>query len=311
MKTILNKADYSDVILCGSADEAFKVMEECDVDLILMDVMMPGVDGIEACRRINEKKEMLDIPIIMVTAKDDREHLQRAFSVGALDYVTKPFDKVELLARVRSALKLKCEMDKRKARERELEEMTRKLEKANAQLRRLSSVDGLTGVANRRTFDETLSQELKRAVRSRQPISLVMIDVDYFKLFNDTYGHQKGDDCLKSIAGVLKTLLKRPGDLPARYGGEEFACILAGTSSEGASKIVSEIQESLGQLNIPHEGSPYGVVTISAGIVTAIPDMNITPQEIIRYADEALYMAKRGGRNAFEIIDITKNKEEG
>ncbi|RME65778.1 MAG: response regulator, partial [Nitrospirae bacterium] len=130
IKTILNKEGYRDILLCSSAEEAFRVLDTQSIDLILMDVMMPGMDGIEACRQIQKNKDLLDIPIIMVTAKDDKEYLQEAFSAGALDYVTKPFDKVELLARVRSALKLKEEMDRRKARERELEELTKELAKA-------------------------------------------------------------------------------------------------------------------------------------------------------------------------------------
>ncbi len=243
IKTLLNNAGYKDVIVCGSAEEAIKILEGKKIDLILMDIMMPGIDGIEACRMINSRVNLLDIPIIMVTAKDDIEYLKLAFAAGALDYVTKPFNKIELLARVRSALKLKHEMDNRKSKEIELKKITQQLAELNAKLQRLSSLDGLTGIPNRRTFDEVLEIELKRAVRNKSPISLIMLDIDHFKLFNDTYGHLKGDDCLKEIAKVLQNSLKRPGDLVARYGGEEFACILPNTDREGAKSVAEKIRK--------------------------------------------------------------------
>ncbi|RMG73826.1 MAG: diguanylate cyclase [Nitrospirae bacterium] len=301
IETILSKAGHKDVLTCSSVSEALKILEDREVDLILMDVLMPEIDGIEACRLIKRNKDLLDIPIIMVTAKDDMEYLQQAFSAGALDYITKPFNRIELLARVRSALKLKQEMDKRKARERELEQMAKALEEANERLKRLSSLDGLTGIANRRVFDETLEAELKRAKRQKSPISLILIDVDYFKLYNDSYGHIKGDECLKKIADVLSGALKRAGDLAARYGGEEFACILANTDVEGALGMAEKICAGVRALKIPHERSPFGIVTVSIGIASLIPSKSLTVERLINCADTALYRAKRDGKNQIKV----------
>ncbi len=301
IETILSKAGHKDVLTCSSVSEALKILQDREVDLILMDVLMPEIDGIEACRLIKRNKDLLDIPIIMVTAKDDMEYLQQAFSAGALDYITKPFNRIELLARVRSALKLKQEMDKRKARERELEQMAKALEEANERLKRLSSLDGLTGIANRRVFDETLEAELKRAKRQKSPISLILIDVDYFKLYNDSYGHIKGDECLKKIADVLSGALKRAGDLAARYGGEEFACILANTDVEGALGMAEKICAGVRALKIPHERSPFGIVTVSIGIASLIPSKSLTVERLINCADTALYRAKRDGKNQIKV----------
>src|SRR5262249_39204252 len=235
---------YTNLLMAASAQEAFTQLGMDDpartgtaIDLILMDILLPGMDGLEACRRIKADDRFRDLPIIIVTSLTEVSNLESAYAAGAMDYLTKPFNKIELLVRLRSALTLKREMDCRKSREKELLQVMQQLEAANRQLQRLSYLDGLTGIANRRHFDALLDQEWKRAARESLPLSLILIDVDWFKKYNDTYGHQSGDDCLKQVAETLSGTLRRPGDLVARYGGEEFVVILANTAAAGAVEV--------------------------------------------------------------------------
>jgi len=309
IENILKKAGYNDILTAESATNAFKILDmdnsrgvETGVDLILMDIVMPGIDGIEMCRLIKEHEHLQDIPVIMVTAKHNINILQSAFSAGAMDYITKPLNKIELLARVRSALKLKHETDRRKAHEQELLEVSRQLEEENQNLRRLSFLDGLTGIANRRHFDEILLNEWNRALRDARPLSLIILDIDFFKNYNDTYGHQTGDDCLKQVAGFLSSSLKRPGDLAARYGGEEFAAILPNTNIEGATVIAEVLRSGIEALRIPHASSPVSAyVTVSAGVASTVPGRNGSPEFLVTTADKALYQAKQGGRNRVKV----------
>jgi diguanylate cyclase (GGDEF)-like protein len=183
-----------------------------------------------------------------------------------------------------------------------LELRTQQLEQANQDLRRLSYLDGLTGVANRRHFEETLDLEWRRASRAGTPLSLIMIDTDFFKPFNDAYGHQRGDDCLKLIAGTIRNALNRPGDIVARYGGDEFLVLIPGTNAEGAAEMAEAMRARVEAMEIAHEGSPGDkVVTISLGAVTAYPTRGFSSGELIAAADEALYQAKDEGRNRLII----------
>ncbi|TGE34369.1 response regulator [Desulfosporosinus sp. Sb-LF] len=304
IQVFLKSGGYTDILTAQSAEAAYQYLDKrscCGnqtLDLILMDIVMPDVDGIEACQVIKKNEAAVDIPIIMVTAKTEKEELQLAFSAGAMDYITKPLDKIELLTRVRSALKLKHETDRRKARELELLEVTRQLEAANKTLRHRSLSDGLTGVANRRHFDEVLLNELGRSKRDKHPLSFVMLDIDFFKLYNDTYGHLQGDDCLRKVALAAQNTLKRTGDFLARYGGEEFAVILPNTDSEGALTLANEIRLAIENLRIPHSASKCkDIVTISLGVATLHPGEDITHEELIKLADQALYLSKESGRN--------------
>ena len=260
-------------------------------DLILMDLLMPEVDGIEACRQIKSCQRFTDVPLIMVTAEDSPECLKAAFDAGAMDYVKKPVNRVELAARVQSALRLKQETDCRKARESELVELTEKL-------RQLSSLDGLTGIANRRSFDDELARIWRRAQREGGSVSLVMIDIDHFKCYNDAYGHPAGDECLRRVAEVLRSNVNRPFDLAARYGGEEFAVLLPDTHGAGAEIVAEQMRALVESLGIPHcRSSANRAVTISCGVAVAAPTPDLEPASLIAQADRRLYEAKHAGRN--------------
>jgi len=298
LQRFLKDGGLVDIIMASSAAEAFDCLGlgETDkmaekIDLILLDIIMPKIDGIEVCRRIQGAEHLKDIPIIMVSVKDEVESIKMALDSGAIDYITKPVDKVELLARVQSGMRLKQEMDRRKARERALEER-------NQMLERLSFLDGLTGVANRRYFDESITQECRRAARDNTSLSLVMLDIDFFKRFNDTYGHQKGDVCLKEVATALSESLKRPGDFVARYGGEEFVAVLPNTDIEGAVFVAEAMRSNVAILAIPHANSEAGsCVTVSLGVGSMNPTHDTEPAQLISMVDKALYEAKGEGRN--------------
>ncbi len=318
IEVFLKTAGYSKLLFAESAPEVFKHLnvespekEPNKVDLILMDINIPGLSGVEVCRQIKAIGHLRDIPIVMVTAEDTDAGLQLAFEAGAVDYIKKPVSEVELVVRVGSVLKLKHEMDERKSREKDLlnitsllEESSQKLQQVNVILNRLSRIDGLTGIANRRHFDGLFCQEWKRAGRLSKPISLLLVDIDFFKNFNDTYGHQLGDECLKQVAGALSGALKRPCDVIARYGGEEFVAFLPETDEKGAIMVAETMQVNMANVNIPHRNSPVSdKVTVSIGVSTAIPVTNLLPGTLIADSDKALYQAKQEGRNRIKITN--------
>ena len=308
LESILVEAGYCHIATASSPFEAFNFLSLEDperaitVDLILMDILMPGMDGIEACSQLKARPHLKDIPVIMITSQKEMGMLDAAFNAGAMDYIVKPLQKVELLARIRSALALKKEMDKRKEREQELLQLTCKLEEAYEQLRQQSSLDGLTEIANRRHFDEYLEVEWKRAQRDHNLISLIMADIDVFKYYNDNYGHQAGDECLRKVAKQMEVVLKRPGDLVARYGGEEFAVILPETDLEGAARVAEEIRTAVEKIAIPHAHSTVSnYITISLGVAASAPSLNSSSDELVNKADQALYRAKQNGRNRVSV----------
>jgi diguanylate cyclase (GGDEF)-like protein len=246
-------------------------------DLVLLDVMMPVMDGFEVCRRLKADPATRHIPVIFVTAKDDVADEERGLMLGAVDYIAKPFHLPVVRARVRNHLALKLKADL---------------------LDSLANIDSLTDISNRRRFDEKLAVEWRRCQRSGLPLSLIMIDVDNFKAFNDHFGHGAGDICLVTIAATLAANLSRPGDLVARYGGEEFAVILPETDPAGAVRIAERMRESLAEQRMPQApGDDRGIVTLSAGVAGRVPDERADIAELVATADRKLYEAKTLGRN--------------
>ena len=283
---------------CPDPADAIEKATEIHATIILQDLVMPDVDGMTLVRFFRANTDTSDIPIIVLSSKEDPEIKSDAFSNGANDYLVKLPAKIELIARIRSHSKHYLMKIERDATFLALKEMQNQLEASNAELQRLSSIDGLTELANRRSFDETLDNELNRAIREQTELSLIMIDIDFFKPFNDTYGHQGGDDCLKQVANAIGGVARRPADLAARYGGEEFSFILPLTDTNGALLIGEKLRSAVEELQIPHEGSKVkSTVTISLGCATIAPGRDSKPEELIARADKALYHAKENGRN--------------
>lgn len=273
----LLRPDYK-IRAATSGEKALKIsFSDNPPDLILLDVMMPDIDGYEVCRILKESFQTKDIPIIFITGKTSIEDEIYGFNLGAVDYVRKPFNSIIVKARVNTHAELKRYHD---------------------YLEGISYLDGLTGIANRRKFDEYLDITWNFAMREATPISMVLMDIDYFKLFNDHYGHQEGDDCLIQIAQTLAGVATRKTDLVARYGGEEFVCILPNTEMEDAKQVAEKFRRSIMEIQIPHEYSAAGSnVTISIGVATIIPEFNSNCSLLIKASDEALYRAKANGRN--------------
>lgn len=305
---LLKQTGYPDAVIVPGYEGALAVLtaglnSDNPVDLILMDVSMPGTDGIAATLTIKSQYDFEDIPVIMVTSHHEESVLDHSFAAGASDYIVKPVGKIELRARIRSALQLRKEMLKRHQRERELEKLARKLE-------RMSNIDGLTGIANRRCFDDTLVQEWVRNGRQDASLGLLMIDIDHFKAYNDTLGHVVGDGCLCAVAEAIKAAVHRPGDLVARYGGEEFAIILPHTDYEGACAVAENIHTNLARCCITHPSTSTGdCVTVSIGVASGVPTCQTTPDQLLNAADTALYQAKQAGRNRTKTVHLASPDE--
>ncbi|MYN11332.1 diguanylate cyclase [Pseudoduganella aquatica] len=266
--------------------------------VILQDLVMPSVDGFALIQAYREDELVRNVPVIVLSAKDDPKLKAHSFAVGANDYMVKLPDKLELLARVRYHSNAHISRLQRDQAFRFLRESQKNLADANIELQKLAALDGLTGIANRRRFDEYMAVEWQRGQRERQPLSLLLCDVDFFKIYNDTFGHLSGDLCLKKTAAVLTEHLKRPADLAARYGGEEFAIVLPDTMLEGALKLANSCVQHLEKLAIENpQAAPFGVVTMSIGVASVVPSPHSSIERLIESADQALYAAKKAGRN--------------
>jgi diguanylate cyclase (GGDEF)-like protein len=315
VQAILKRAGFDSVLLAGSAEEALHLLERAGprpIDLVLLDLRLPGMDGIKACRRIRRCAAGIDLPVIVVTADESDECLETAFSAGATDYIQKPVRGAELVARVRAALRLQAEVSRRKEREGELISITQQLEAMNESLLRLSLLDALTGIGNRRCFDDALSAMWQASVRDKLPLSLVMMDVDLFKTYNDFYGHAAGDACLREVAACLVRSSRRRHDFLARYGGEEFAAVLPETGLAAAVEVAERLRESVWSAAIPREPPvPDAVVTISAGVACFVPARGGSQEDLIKAADEALYAAKTRGRNRVAVAPAVKELRFG
>lgn len=303
MREVLFRAGYTDIIAVSRFDQAMAVLAatiESDdpADLVIMGVDLPGHGGIGAILTLKSHHAFEDIPVIAVTQHNDEATLDHAFAAGASDYIVKPLSAIELRARVRSALQLRREMVKRMQRERELEKLARKLE-------RMTNLDSLTGLANRRCFDDALVKEWVRNGRADAPLGLIMIDIDHFKHYNDALGHVDGDTCLRRVAEAIRSVVHRPGDMVARYGGEEFAVILPNTDYAGALAVAENIHASVARIGIEHPDSSVGcVVTVSIGVASGVPTCGTTPEQHLQAADRALYQAKESGRNRTQGISL-------
>ncbi|OCR02228.1 diguanylate cyclase response regulator [Oscillatoriales cyanobacterium USR001] len=278
-------------------------------DLILLDINMPEMNGYELCTYLKQKEKTRDIPIIFISALDDVLDIIKAFHVGGSDYITKPFYVEEVLVRIENQLTIKRLQKQLKEQNNLLIEEIEKrreaeqaLRTANEKLQHLASSDKLTGISNRRHLDEYLHREWLRGIQEQTCLSLIMCDIDYFKAYNDAYGHQAGDVCLQQIAQAIKSALKYPGDLVARYGGEEFVAILPNTSLEGAIKVAQNIQLEVQKLKIIHAQYPSSdLITLSLGISSKMPSLETSPESLIKDADTALYQAKKEGRDRYCI----------
>ena len=283
---------------CQDPTEAVKMATELEPTIILQDLVMPELDGLTMVKFYRASPALAQVPIIVLSTKEDPEIKSKAFELGANDYLVKLPDKIELIARIRYHSQSYINLKERDEAFRALEQSRQKLAEANEFLQKISSLDGLTGVPNRRRFDEVLKQEWQRAIRHSTSISLIMLDIDFFKLYNDTYGHQGGDDCLKRVAKMLENSAKRETDLVARYGGEEFAVILPETGTNGAFEVAETMRQNIANENIPHDSSKVSDhVTISVGVATWLPERASSSEKIITAADKALYKAKESGRD--------------
>lgn len=283
---------------CAIPDQAIPTALEIRPTVILLDLVMPDVDGLALLRYFRSNPEIRDVPVIVLSSRGEARVKADAFEAGANDYLIKLPDRIEMLARIRyhsNAYIMKLQRDEAY---RALRESQKKLAETNLELMRLANFDSLTGLANRRHFDESLNIEWKRAMRNRVPMSVMMLDIDYFKSYNDTYGHLKGDEVLRKVAGVIEKSLMRPADLAYRYGGEEFVLILPEIDITGAGVLAENIRKNVEALDIPHEGSKIAPrLTISIGIASIVPASNDMPATLVSLADAALYRAKDGGRN--------------
>lgn len=281
--------DEYDIIFAASGNQAIALAREYQPDLILLDVIMPGMDGYNVCEYLKTDSKTSSIPIIFITGLSDMDAEIKGLQVGAIDYVTKPINPPVVRMRVHNHIEL---------------------QRARKSLKHLSITDALTDLANRRHFDEVLQTEFNRLSRLRHPLSLVMLDVDFFKKFNDGYGHLEGDNCLKQVAKTIRHSLQRPADFAARYGGEEFSCILPNTDLKGAVAIADKIRINIEELDIPHRNSSVAEhVTISVGVFTVNSYSKTCPNEIVEKADQQLYRAKETGRNRICFAEMTENND--
>jgi len=265
-----------DLVFATTGKRALEMCLESPPDLMLLDVSMPEMSGLELCLELKRHEQTRDIPVLFVTAGGGMEEEDACWAAGCVDFITKPISPNTIRHRVHAHLTLKLQADL---------------------LRKMVFIDGLTMIANRRYFDDMLVREWRRGERGTEPLALAMIDVDHFKRYNDTYGHQAGDDCLKRVATAIRACLQRPQDLVARYGGEEFACVLPQTDLAGATQLCEKMAAAVRALGIAHSASSTAdVVTVSIGVAAAASPGANSADDLVRVADGALYAAKQAGR---------------
>ncbi len=303
----LERAGHEVVAQAMDGGQAYNLYKKHVPDLVTMDITMPEVNGIEGVKSIIQ--DFPEAKIIIVSALDQKEMVLEALKYGAKHYIIKPINPEHLLSVITKVLGsatpanpetiVVSEKAQLEEKIRELENTKKQLEEDKAKLEQLSSVDGLTGIPNRRNFDSIIANEWNRELRNEKPISLLMIDIDFFKNFNDSMGHLAGDECIKNVANLIAGNLKRPSDVVARYGGEEFSVILPGTDGIGALYIAECIRNSIEDAQLEHSGSSVSkYVTVSIGVASVVPSPGTDVKDLIRMADEQLYSAKQQGRNS-------------
>lgn len=270
------------ITFATKGEQAIKMAQANQPDLILLDISMAGMDGFEVCRQLKLDADTTELPIIFMTGHDDIENEIKCFEAGAIDFVLKPFNPRVVQARVNVHLRLKQHVE---------------------MLGALAKRDGLTGLFNRRYFDECYDVEYRRLQRHQLPLGLVFIDIDHFKKYNDFYGHLEGDEVLKRVAYALASVCKRPGELVARFGGEEFVALIPHMDPQDLTNLGDSFCAVVRELQIPHRQSDAGShVTVSVGIVSAIPSKDSSQNALLEAADKTLYSAKHHGRNRFETL---------
>ncbi len=323
LSELLTRQDYK-VRKAINGQMALQSVEKQPPDLILLDIQMPGMNGYEVCRRLKADETTVSIPIIFISALNQTQDKVKAFGFGAVDYIPKPFDEDEVLARVECQLELQelrlnleaknrtlkqamkelelALLESKKLRN-NLERTNQELQVANDKLGELAIVDGLTQISNRRRFDEYLNESWEECLQTQEPLSLILGDIDYFKRYNDHYGHQMGDHCLYAVAQAVKQSVVLARDLPARYGGEEIAVILPHADLEEATVVAERVLNAVRALEIDHAASEVkDTVSLSLGVHSVIPSSDLTIGKLVTACDQALYLSKEQGRDRLTVF---------
>lgn len=277
--------DTYEVKIAKSGTKALEILESPnDIDLILLDIEMPDINGYDVCKRIKNNETIKNIPIIFITGRTSQEDEEYGLNLGAIDYITKPFNKAIVKLRIKNYLNLKIKND---------------------MLEKLSMYDGLTNIRNRRFFDETFEKTFSEIKRDKKSLAVLMIDIDFFKPYNDNYGHGQGDETLRKVAKALEKTIKRASDFVARYGGEEFVILLKDINKDGVEAVANNLLNAIRELKITHEFSKIEkYVTVSIGASFYNSSSDITKLELLLKADETLYNVKNSGRNNFAILEV-------
>lgn len=277
--------DTYEVKIAKSGTKALEILESPnDIDLILLDIEMPDINGYDVCKRIKNNETIKNIPIIFITGRTSQEDEEYGLNLGAIDYITKPFNKAIVKLRIKNYLDLKIKND---------------------MLEKLSMYDGLTNIKNRRYFDETFKKTFSEIKRDKKSLAVLMIDIDFFKPYNDNYGHGQGDETLRKVAKALEKTIKRASDFVARYGGEEFVILLKDINKDGVEAVANNLLNAVRELKITHEFSKIeNYVTVSIGASFYNSNSDVTNLELLLKADEALYNVKNSGRNNFAILEV-------
>ena len=277
--------DTYEVKIAKSGTKALEILESPnDIDLILLDIEMPDINGYDVCKRIKNNETIKNIPIIFITGRTSQEDEEYGLNLGAIDYITKPFNKAIVKLRIKNYLDLKIKND---------------------MLEKLSMYDGLTNIRNRRYFDETFEKTFSEIKRDKKSLAVLMIDIDFFKPYNDNYGHGQGDETLRKVAKALEKTIKRASDFVARYGGEEFVILLKDINKDGVEAVANNLLNAIRELKITHEFSKIeNYVTVSIGVSYYNSSSDVTKLELLLKADETLYNVKNSGRNNFAILEV-------